>query len=247
MRILLSTLRIALALGVTTNALPLAAQDASDSAAYRALTQTPIGALAPWASASLTGVARRGVAFTARYGLMSYSDDKFIHNVGVTAELPVGPGRLGVTGGYYNPVCGNDTCPGHFMAGASYSGSLVSAALGRPSSRGSVNVGLDLSVGVAKPSDGTLLAAAASVPLSLVPDGHTVRIFPFVAPGLGVGHGPVNGRNEDGLRGTFAAGVGLLGWEGRFGMTAALSRVFLKDGNWLAGIGLTWNGGPRLP
>jgi hypothetical protein len=35
-------------------------------------------------------------------------------------------------------------------------------------------------------------------------------------------------------------GVGLLGFTDRLGITAGASRVFLRGGNWVAGINLGW-------
>lgn len=221
---------------------PLRAQDASDSAGYRALTQTPLAAFVPGPTVSLTGSRLRGPALQFRYGLVSNSDTTFTHSFGLGADIAAGPGRLGVMAGYYHPACGKGVCPSHFMAAVTYSDNLLGAALGRPESRASINVGLDLGVGYGAPDDGTLLAASASMPIALVPGGRA-RLFPFIAPGIGGGSAPVNGRTEQGLRARFSAGVGMLLFDDRLGATVGVDRVFLKDGNWVAGIGLAWTGG----
>ena len=238
-----SSVVTALLTGVCLPGLPLHAQDPSDSAGYRALTQTPLAAFVPGPTASLTGIHRSGPALQLRYGLVSYGDNTFTHSFGLGGDVAVGSGRLGIMGGDYHPACGNDTCPGHFMAALTYSDNLLGATLGRPGSRATINVGLDLGVGYGAPHDGTLLAASASMPIALVPAGRAVRFFSFVAPGLGGGSAPVNGRTEQGLRARFSAGVGVLLLDEHLGAIVGVDRVFLRGGNWVAGVGLTWTGG----
>jgi hypothetical protein len=221
----------------------LLAQDASDSTAYRALTQTPLKALAPALGVGLSGRRGSGVSLSGRYGLMSLRSHDFVHSFGIGVDLPVAAGRLGITAGYYGPSCSNDDCPGHFMASAEFSQALVSVALGRADQSGSLNLGLTAGLGVGTPKDATLLSGEASIPIALIPRMGSTRIFPFVAPGVGVGLIDSEPETDAGLLPTFAAGVGLLTAEDRVGLLAGISRVFLKGGNWLAGVSLTWNFG----
>jgi hypothetical protein len=221
----------------------IAAQDVTDSAAYLALIHTPLAALAPAPDLAMTPL-RRGIGIDFRYGLQTYTGDAHIQNVAVGLDVPVGPGRLGVAVGRWAAAC-STSCPGHFMAGITYRDNLVTAALGRPDSRGSISVGLELGAGYARPTAGTLVSSSASVPIALVPGSGGVRLFPFITPGLGVGSAPEPEGREAGLLPTLAAGVGVLTADGRLGMNFGLHRAFLKGGNWLAGAGLRWTGGRR--
>src|SRR5690349_13551340 len=66
-----------------------AAQDASDSAAYRALTQTPPAAFALSLGPAITGRRGSGPAVSGRYGLMSFRTNDYIHNFGLGVDGPV--------------------------------------------------------------------------------------------------------------------------------------------------------------
>jgi hypothetical protein len=222
-------------------AAPAAAQDASDRAAYRALTQTPLAALAPLLDVSVLSAGDRGPTLHSRYGLMSYDDREYIHNFGVGADFPVGSGRVGVTAGFYWPNCDNDRCSGHVMASGHFSSSLFGTRLGRSPRAARLNLGVDAGGGVGAPRGETLLAAAATVTAAVVPYGESVRLVPFIAPGVGVGLVRNDEGTEAGIRPTFGAGLGLLGLGGGLGVNAGISRVALRRGNWLAGVGLTWN------
>jgi hypothetical protein len=226
-----------LALALTSLCSALEAQDESDSTAYRALTETPLEAFSPVVGPALIGGRGTGLSIHGRYGLMSFRSEDFIHNVGISADLPVAAGRLGGTAGYYGPSCALDDCPGHFMASIDFEQILLSVALGRPDQSGSLNLGLDVGLGLGLPDDTSLLSGAASLPITLVPHMTSARIFPFIAPGLGVGL--VDG--EAGMLPTFATGVGLLAFEDQVGVIAGVNRAFLRGGNWLAGVSVTWN------
>jgi hypothetical protein len=173
------------------------------------------------------------------YGLMSFTGRDYVHNFGATLGVGVGAGRLDLTAGYFWPNCERVTCTTHFMAGGSYGDLLTSVAVGRSEASASVNVGLDLGVGFAKAPDATLLAAAASLPVALIPRGRRVRLFPYVAPGLGVGLADDDRRTEAGMRPRIALGLGLLG--SRIGMTVVLDRVLFSGGNWLAGFSASYS------
>lgn len=212
-----------------------AAQDASDSAAYRALTQTPPNALPLPMDVSVTGL-RDQTGVTLRYGVMSYDNREYVHNFGVGLTIPAGSGSLGVTGGYYWPNC-NGRCIGHAMFGASYSQNLVRIPLGSGSGSGSLNVGSGWEIGYAKQNE-TLASGRLSIPISLVPARRSVTVIPYIAPGVGGGLVRDDSGTEVGLLFTLAAGIGLRTSHG-FTAHAGISRAFLSTGNWLAGIGVT--------
>lgn len=234
---------VAVALSVVLCAGPpaLAAQDESDSVAYRALTQTPLDAFSPALGVALTARRGTGIAFQARYGLMSFRSRDFVHNFGVGADLPLAAGRLGITLGRYGPSCSGNDCPGHFIASLEFEQGLLSAALGRPDHSGSLNLGLSAGMGFGSPSDATLFAASASLPVTLVPRMGSTRIFPFVAPGVGFGLVDGDAGSDAGMLPTVALGVGLLTFRDRLGVVAGIDRVFLTGGNWLAGVSLRWS------
>ncbi len=214
----------------------LAAQDASDSAAYRALTQTPPGALPMPLDVSITGVRDR-VGLSARYGIMSYDNREYVHDFGVGLTIPVGSASLGVTGGYYWPNC-NGRCTGHAMFGVSFSQNLLRLSLGSGAGSGSLNVGSGWELGYASVDGTTLASGRLSIPISLVPTRRSVTIIPYVAPGVGGGLVHDSSGSEVGLLFTLGAGIGLRSSSG-FTAHAGISRAFLSTGNWLAGVGIT--------
>jgi hypothetical protein len=223
------------------------AQDASDSVAYRALIQTPPGALATPLGASILGPEAGRWDVHVRYGIMSFGDgDEYIHNFGIGGDLKLGAGRIGLTAGAWLPNCDAeddaDGCSGHFMAALSFGERLVEAALGRPSGTASLNVGIDVAAAIGTPRDATLFATSASLPISLVTATSGLRLTPYVAPGFGTGLVSEDGETEAGLRALFGAGVGVLGLARGIAVNAAIHRVFMRDGNWLVGVGVTYTG-----
>jgi hypothetical protein len=217
----------------------LAAQDASDSAAYRALTQTPVGAFSPWSSTAIAGRRGAGLALHARYGVQSFRSNDYVHNVGAGVDLPLANGRLGVTFGRYNPTCPRDDCPGHYMVSLSLDQNLAAVALGRSEHAASLDIGLQGAVGYARP-EGTLLSGSAVVPFALVPRREGLRFFPFVAPGGGVGLTHQADDTDAGMLPLLAMGVSALGAGDRLGVTAGVTRAFLRGGNWVAGVNVGW-------
>jgi len=211
------------------------AQDASDSAAYRALTQTPPSALPMPMDVAITGLRDR-TGIRLRYGIMSYDDREYVHNFGVGLTIPVGSSSIGLTGGYYWPNC-NGHCTGHSMFGVAYSQNLVRIPLGAGSGAGVLNVGSGWEAGYAR-QNATLVSGRLSIPISLVPQQHSVTVIPYVAPGVGGGLVKDDSGTEVGLLFTLGAGIGLRTTRG-FTAHAGISRAFLSTGNWLAGVGIT--------
>ena len=231
----------ALLLIATAPANPLFAQDESDSTAYRALTESPLHGFSPVLGPSLVPRPRSGVGLDGRYGFMSFRSDDFIHNFGVGVDLPVAAGRLEITAGYYGPTCPLNDCPGHFITSAEFEQGLTSVALGRPDQSGSLNFGIRVGIGLGAPDNATLFSGILSLPVALVPHTQSSKIFPFLAPGIGVGLIDSKTGMDAGMLPTFSAGVGLLAIDERIGALAGINRAFLKGGNWLAGVSLTWH------
>lgn len=211
-------------------------QDASDSAAYRALTQTPAGALGPLFDVSVTGERARSASVEVRYGIMSFDSHEYTHDFGLSVVVPVGSASLSATGGYYWPNCTDNACDSHIMASLGIAQNLVAIPIGRGDQRATFDMGLTSQLGFARPSDTTLVSGSVSLPVSLVPAPRGLRLVPYVAPGVGVGLVSPDSGTEAGLQFMFAAGVGMLAHG--FKANVALSRVFLKGGNWLVGVGI---------
>lgn len=230
---------LGLAMGLAVATSGARAQDASDSAAYRALTQTPAGALTPLFDVGITGERPRSVSVHARYGIMSFDSHEYTHDFGVSVVVPVGGTALSATGGYYFPNCTDGACQSHIMASIGSDQNLVAIQLGKGGdARATVDVGLTSQIGFANPSDTTLVSGALSLPVSLVPAPRGLRLVPYVSPGVGVGLVHPDHGTEAGLQFLFNAGVGFLARG--FTANVALSRAFLPDGNWLVGVGLSF-------
>jgi hypothetical protein len=233
-------LTTALALFVSVFGRVALAQDASARAAYRALTQTPPGALPATAGVSIVGSETRGWTVHARYGLMSFDNDEYVHNFGIGGDVRVGAGRVGLTLGVYEPACTDGTCPGHFMTALGFSERMVGVAMGREGSHGTLNVGLDVTAALGTPPGGTLYAGSISLPISFASDTTGFRIVPYVAPGFGTGLVRDRGDTDAGIRATFGAGVAVTGIGGGLGLNAGVQRIFLEGGNWLVGVGVSY-------
>lgn len=133
-------------------------QDASDSAAYRALTQTPSGALGPLFDVSVTGERARSASVAVRYGIMSFDSHEYTHDFGLSVVVPVGSASVSATGGYYWPNCTDNACNSHIMASLGVAQNLVAIPTGRGDQRATFDVGLTAQLGYAKPSDTTLVS-----------------------------------------------------------------------------------------
>jgi hypothetical protein len=216
------------------------AQDASDSAAYRALTQTPVAAVPLALSASMTGMASGHMGVAARYGLVSFASSDYVHSVAIGGDIRVGSGRLGAAAGVYHPTCDAPRCASHFMAEVSFNQRLVGLAMGRDTSSATLNIGVAVSAGIGTPDDGTLFATGQRLPIALVPSTRGFRLVPYVEPGFGTGLVRANGDTDAGLRGMFGAGVAALGLADGLSVSAGVHRVFLRDGNWVAGLVLSY-------
>lgn len=234
-RTLILKLAVALSMAGFCVSTAASAQDASDSAAYRALTQTPPGALPMVVDVGVSGLRDR-LGIQLRYGIMSFDNREYIHNFGVGLTIPVGSASVGFTGGYYWPNC-NGRCTGHAMFSGSASQNLLRLPLGKGPGSGTFNVGLAAEAGYAK-QEATLVSGKLSLPVSLVPSSGSLKLIPYIAPGLGGGLVRDDNGNEIGLLFTFGAGLGVRTSSG-FTATAGISRAFLSTGNWLAGLGIT--------
>lgn len=220
-----SVLAIALSLGVSA---PLAAQSAGDYAAYQALVFTPVGALTPVMTSTLTGELQQGVHFAVRYAYMRDVSEPFAsplggssgfgsaqigaNNFAATAILPAGIGSsISLTAGSFYPTCAD--CKAHLMLGAGGDLRLTSMSTGAQPDSPRIIVGLNGELGFGNPTDAKLLSGAIGMPLSLVQRGQGMRIAVFVTPQLGLGtvyySGAAGGGSDSGTRFGVGGGIGV--------------------------------------
>lgn len=226
MHVLRSALAATLSLVV---AAPLAAQSAGDYAAYQALVLTPVGALTPVMTSTLTGELQQGVHFAVRYAYMRDISAPFqfpgggsngvfgssqigANNFAATAVLPAGIGStISLTAGSFYPTC--DGCKAHLMLGAGGDLRLTSLSTGAQPDSPRIIVGLNGELGFGNPTDAKLLSGAIGIPLSLVQRGQGMRIAVFVTPQFGLGTAyysdAVGGGSDSGTRFGIGGGVGL--------------------------------------
>lgn len=227
---------LAVALAVLPGVRATHAQDIGDVVAYAALISTPAAGLAPVPASYMTGERQTSVGLAARYGRLS--DEGLTRNV-VAADVtfPLGKGSAGLVAGYLNNSC--DGCNGYFTAAAHAEAPLASAG---SASSGLFTAGLSGTLGVAKPSGGTILSLSADLPLAVSVAAGRARIVPFIAPGFGFGRASGGGESESGTRFMLGGGVGLMDIAPGLGMSVGAKRVFLDGAKTVFGVGLSWLG-----
>lgn len=211
------------------------AQSINDVAAYGAMVSTPVAAVSPIVSPYMTGNEQQGLGFAARYGRMSF-DGGSTYALLADFTGPVGKGSWGLGAGYLGATCGG--CVGNLMASGHVEGPLATAG----SKAGTLfTLGMQGTVGFAKPSEGTAWAAAVNLPVALSLTAGRVDIVPFVSPGFGFGSVTEFGRSENGYRFDVGGGVGVVNVAPGFGITASAEKVLINGGRTVFGLGLSWN------
>lgn len=250
------------------------AQSADEQAAYVALYYTPVAGLPPLApSIDSSGPGKApGVALHGRFGRMSRRGGLSIATYGIGIEMPMGRTSLGATLAYLSATCGeawgdDPDCDGDIMIGGSVRTLLASRPLGEPpppppkgksksapsrtaSDAGTLIIGFDGSAGFSPRQGEQALAIAAGLPMGIVLRSGTVRILPFITPGLGYGRlGNVEYVDDEAPTShgaiTFMVGGGFGLEFGTSGIGASLGfqKVLKSDGGGTQiGLGLTWHG-----
>lgn len=209
-----------------------------DVAAYFALATTPTGGFPPIASAARTGE-RAGGSLSLRYGRISVEDDDAVNNIGVTGDFGAGAGRLGLTAGA--ATCSG--CDPVIMLGMDWTTPL----LRRPTSDGSLDLGLTAAVGAGIPTaddaDGFALSGSLGLPLSMIAgDPARLRVIPYVTPAVGFGALTGDGGASD-VRVMLGGGIGVAA--SGFGVSAGVQKVFVDGGDAVFGVSLTIGGRKR--
>jgi hypothetical protein len=260
---------IALALGpLVVTARAASAQSAGEQSAYVALIYTPVSGLPPLPPVTDSLGRKDGITLLGRLGHTSRDGGALtLTTYAFGVEVPRGRLRLGATLGYLSASCGfewqgDDECAGDIMIGGSVRSWITSRSLdgGEPpkrgkgassSSAGKLVVGFDGNVGYSPRQGETALAIGASVPTALALQSGTVRITPFLAPGVAYGRlGRVAYEEDDGVPTSHGAitfviggGVGLQFGTSGIGANVGFQRVLKSAGGATQlGIGMTWRG-----
>jgi hypothetical protein len=259
---------VALAVGaVGAAASTAAAQSADEQSAYVALIYTPVAGLPPLPPVSDSS-RKNGVALIGRLGHTSRDGGALtLTSYALGVEVPRGRMRLAATLGYLSASCGfdwqgSDQCAGDIMLGGSVrslitnkplsSGEAPRARKGARQSDGDgrLVVGFDGSVGYSPRQGESAMAAAASLPTGLALQSGSLRIMPFLTPGVAYGRlGKVETEEDEAATShgsiTFVigGGVGLQFGSSGIGANVGFQRVMKSSGGATQlGIGMTWQG-----
>lgn len=231
------------------------AQSAGDFAAYDALLETPIGALTPIMTSTVTGGLQQGVQFAVRYAYMKErvfgfvspsggvgfaSDGIGANDFAATAILPAGLGStISLTAGTFYPTCAD--CKSHLMLSAGGDLRLASMAMNDQSDSPLFLFALNGELGFGAPTDVKLFSVAIGAPVSLMQRGQGMRIGAFVTPQLGFGTAyysdALGGGNDSGTR--FAIGGGFGVWNPASTVSVTLGAQYIDFPHSTGVYGLT--------
>jgi len=255
------------ALGVAAHA--ATAQSSDQQSAYVALIYTPVAGLPPLPPVT-DSLGKSGVSLLGRVGHTSRDGGALtLTSYALGVEIPRGRMRLGATLGYLSASCGfewqgSNDCAGDIMIGGSARGLITSMPLGQSeapsngkkaasssSNQGKLIVGFDGAVGYSPRQGETAMAAAANMPTGLALQSGSVRIMPFLTPGVAYGRlGNIAYEGEDeaptshgAITFVIGGGVGLQFGTSGIGANVGFQRVLKGYGGATQlGVGMTWNG-----
>ncbi|HSA56564.1 MAG TPA: hypothetical protein VLE53_12725 [Gemmatimonadaceae bacterium] len=264
--------RIALILACTAvaTALPAGAQTAGQQAAYEALIYTPVAGFAPLPpSLSMTpSRGTTGISLQGRIGKFSREGGLTATSLGIGVEMPVQRWSLTGTVAYLSVSCGPawegaSDCNGDILIGGNARTTLTKRPLGEapppakgtrrpaaPSNGGTLVVGFDGSLGFSPRAGHQAIALAASLPTGIALESGTVKIMPFLSPGLGFGRlGSVEFEDDEAPRAygsimfMIGGGLGLEFGRSGLGANVGFQKVLKSNGGATAlGLGMTWHG-----
>jgi len=207
-----------------------------DAAAYAALLSTPIAGVAPLASPTMTNQPQLKIGVDASYGRIGFGGGSINGYLG-SLTIPMGDGRLAVSGGYQAASC--ESCSGNSIFGVRYEHGLT-ALVHSEATR--LELGSQFGVGFAKPSDATVVAGSIGVPLSLAQRAGRTTVVAFATPAVGIGAITAGGDTESGARFLLGGGVGVLDIAPGVGLHVGFQKVFIDGGKTMLGAGLSWTG-----
>ncbi|GAC1655133.1 MAG: hypothetical protein NVS4B3_19610 [Gemmatimonadaceae bacterium] len=241
---------IILSSGVTlllgARASTLAAQSASDLAAWDGLMLSPVGALPPRARNNDDEKAGRN-AVSLQYGRWRYDPADAIHNnIGVTLShrIDIWNTEVALTGAYLSLSCG--LCSSWASGGIDLQSTFWHRALTGSLEEGtSATFGLRTGIGGARylgagHATAFSVAAAAAIGVGL-PFIWASRPSASVLPGFGFGRLASADVKAHGTRPSLG---GALAWTfgSGFGVDVGAQRIFISGGPTQLGMGLAWNG-----
>jgi hypothetical protein len=216
-------------------AAPLPAQSTGDATAYAALVSTPVGTLPPLLSAPMLNRAMPSPDIAIRYGHISFtngSSNAFDARLGI----PAGPSVVfGVNAGYQTYSCDTGECNGHFIGGANVEGRLTTIPLGSYADAARITIGLNGEAGIGHRSGTTAGSLTGGLPFALVSGPPTIRIAPFLTPGIGWGR-ESDGVSHSGTRFLLAGGVMFQSTTNGIGATVGFQKVFIDNGDTMLGV-----------
>ena len=247
------------------------AQSIDQQSAYRAMIYTPVAGLPPLPPVidSLGRKGSSGITLQGRLGHMSRRGGLSLTTYGAGIEIPRGRMRLGATLAYMSASCGfewegDSDCSGDIMLGGSVRGLLVSTPVGEkpappakgrkapppPRNESRFVVGFEGSAGYSPKQGESAIALAAGLPSGIAFQNGSMRITPFLTPGLGYGRLGSVAEFEDEpatSHGTIVpligGGVGLDFNTTGIGVNVGFQRVLKGAGGATQlGIGVTWQG-----
>ena len=255
--------------GLATVARIAGGQSIDQQSAYRAMIYTPVAGLAPLPPVidSLARKGSNGITFLGRLGHMTRGGGLSLTTYGAGVEIPRGRMRLGATLAYLSANCGfewegDSDCAGDVMLGGSVRGLITSMPVGEkpapvkgrkpapPKNESNIVVGFDGSAGYSPKQGESALAFSVGLPSGIVLQSGTVRITPFITPGLGYGRIGSVAEFEDepaAAHGTIVpmigGGVGVDFNTTGIGVNVGFQRVLKGAGGATQlGIGVTWQG-----
>jgi hypothetical protein len=205
---------------------PVFSQSSSDISAHAALLNTPVGALAPMASAPAPGAAQThtlslrvgqysvtGLDATSYGATLSHAGSRMTHSI--TAAVR---------------TCA--ACDKTLMLGLNVRHPLVRATTGTRT----MGIAASVGAGYGKADDVSAASLVLGAPISIALDRtNKSRLSAFVTPGLGWGRLSTTGTNESGTRPMIGAGAGWTAPAG-WGIHVGYQKIVIEDGGGTAGI-----------
>jgi hypothetical protein len=245
----------------TTVVTPIIVNDSpSQLAAVAGMMQTPVAALPPIGTSTITGDIQKSIMTSLRYGYVGGPNGFSSNNVGLTATVPLAIGStLSLTGGAtYCNLCGTG-----YMGGLSADFRIYEVSLKPRSDLTRFLLTLNVNGGYASSantalSDGSVWGASATLPISILPSWHTgndIRFVPWVAPGIGWGWSHGNNRlvrigpagqfetvNESANGTRFLVGGGIAVYRRKSHMSVNLSAQYIgtHTDTIMAGLGVNY-------
>ncbi len=241
--------------------LPVAAsraggQTIGDVAAFNALMFTPVGALPPIMTSSISGDVQRSAQFALRYGYLSVDrrdvvlSEGDVNSFGFSGVLPMGLGStVTLTGGVTAPDCGD--CDPGLMLSAGGDIRLTEVPFGSARDAAKLTISINGELGFGQPKVplrliSSVWGGAVGVPIGLVSGGRNagLRIVPFITPAFGFGN--VNFRDdidsESGSRFMLGGGVGVYNRTSNVVLNLGFQHVAITDGGTQIGLALMLGG-----